>query len=626
METLNIQQAIELIEDTIINDRKHEHYKRVVEVAKIARQVMTGRDHDDILKRYKSRETEDMIKQRVRLYESPTQGIMSPISSMFDKLRFLKNDTKKNWTDPGGRKSLLLRNAEKEPWQDQDLQDYLFDVLQYYTFHDPNAVLYIAQNRVLNQTEGRVDDVKIYPLEITSDQAINYKITRGRLDWLIYEIKREEVTAKGYKYKVSDYYFTGPGIELVYLEYIEQLPADKIPIVEPINFKDLAKGKGSKPRKFVVLEYPNTGTVETPAFIMGTYLDAVTNNSTYVTCYWNAMPLVFESIRDKSFQDCQIPEHYYPRQFHLAPKCNHVDEEHGPCLDGYTGNVKCKACGGKAHNLHISEQDRVILALPESGIDLPDLSKLIYWHLPPEWMPKWMDERLTELRRRVFFEVFNSEPLEKPIGTTATEVNVNYENVQQRIAPYAQMFSDCYRKYMRVAAQYVEAWNPDFEIMHSFPADLKLESIKELMDMLERAKTTGASYPTIQALQDKIMAKSRADDPDGVRLYQAFQYHVPWKDKSESQVVGIINRRDPSDFEAFLWENQDQVFNRVQEQAPLFADFPKIAQKQLVQRIVGEMQLEVTYTQGPDDPFGERITDQSPEGGDDEDEFQNGEE
>lgn len=583
------QQAIPIIEKTIAGER-HEHYKYTIEVADMCYQMMTGENQQSALRKFRSEETKDQIEQREKLFLSPTRGFLSPVKNVFEKIRFLDSEAVNRWSKLSDVKQRMLDNALKNTWENQRLIDYLYDVELFYNFYDPNAFI-VCEERRERDDENAVKDVQIYPLEVTSIQAVNYKIQQGKVIWFVAEFKDFEVLVSdpSKKKDISKFYMYAPGTAIAYIEYHETIPQGTQRLTE-IKV-------GSDVRKFSVQEFV-TGTVEAPVMRVGSYLDPKTRNETFIPPYWEAILDLEMGIRLKSMHDCNIVEHYFPREFHLAPVCEYYDENLSlKCDNGHIGDHTCPSCKGTGKNIHISEQDVVMIGMPEEGTDLPDLSKLIYWHLPPEWLPKYADERLAMLEKSVYWLTFNTQLLDKPTGdATATGEHIDYESIQQKLTPYAKVISDNWRKYVRVSVQYLEAWTDDFVVEHSFPKDHKLQSAGELMKDYGDAKTRGLAYPILEAIEDQILSKKRVDDQMGVALYRAFRNHLPFKDKSESTAARIVSERDKSDFDRLLWENSDKVYRMIIEKhGGNFTAAKMEGQREMIQSILTEIEGKIKY-------------------------------
>lgn len=554
-----ISDGIKIIERTIQGER-HEFYEECVEMAESCFSYMTGDDQDDVLELVRTRETVDQMKKRKDLFFSPTRAMLSPIENIYNKISLLSSEVVKGWTPISQNKQDLLSFNVSNTWENQDLESYLLDISKFYNFYDPNAFVLIEKQLEFDADKA-VKSIRIYPVEFVSEQVVNYEIEFGRVKWAVFEVIKKEKQESGNSVDISYFYFYSAGIAVTYFEFDE---------VKPVNAQYYVDVEiGNKIRKFAVNEYPKTGSVECPVIRLGCYCDPETKNLTFVPPYWTAFLKLDESIRDKSFADVNIAEHYYPQKYALAPPCDYHDQVAGVrCTNGYIHYNQeskiCPNCNGSGYNLHVSEQDQITIALPEDGINLPDLSKMLYWHLPPEWLPRYADERLAAAANDVFYLTFNTQLALKPAQTnTATGEMIDYESIQQKLAPYAKAISDNWVKYVRVATQYLEAYTADFRAYHQFPKDHKLQSLPELMASYQNAKQAGLAYPILQAIEDKILSKQMVDNRKAVDMYRAFRKFVPFKDKSDSVVARILANRNELDFERLLWENSDQIFRIV---------------------------------------------------------------
>lgn len=586
IKVMDKNQAQLLIEETIRGAR-HQFYDYTVKLATECHSYMTGTKQEKLLRRFKSRETDAQMIQRENLFLSPTRGAISPISNIYRKIRFLDPDAVKKRPTLGGAKEDALAMFMNNAWENQTIEDYIYDISEFYNFYDPNAMVIIQERRERND-DGDVENITIYPIEATSEQVVNYDLEQGKIKWLVVEFKSfEKLKSMNREKQISKFYIYAPGVEMWYIEYHETIPP----------FNRLVEIKvGSKMRKFAVSEFQTT-TIETPAFRIGCYLDPETQNSTFSPPYWEAIMKLDELVRDKSMQDVNIVGHYYPREYVFSPSCDYVDKVTNlKCVDGFIGENTCPCCKGKAYDLHISEQDRVILALPLGAMEIPDLSKLIYWHMPPDWLAKYMDERLTVTEKAIFWLTFNTELLDKPTGETPTATGeiIDYEAIQQKLTPYAKIISDNWRKSIRVAIQYLEAWEKGLPVEHSFPKDHKLQTVDQLIAYYAKAKTAGLPYFILRSIEDKIISKEQVDNPQLANLYKAFRNHLPFKDKDPSSIIRILQDRAPDDFDRVVWENSDKIYQLLIVRQENFAEMKYDAQRAVIEEIIEEVKKGIT--------------------------------
>ena len=79
------------LENTIRFGFRHKHYKRTIEVKKLAEKIMTGHNQDDLITQFRERETEEQKKQRVKLTKTLTRFVANQIVSYYRKVRRTDN-------------------------------------------------------------------------------------------------------------------------------------------------------------------------------------------------------------------------------------------------------------------------------------------------------------------------------------------------------------------------------------------------------------------------------------------------------------------------------------------------------------------------------------------------------
>lgn len=550
---MDVQTALDLLTFVIEEDHYHEHYDRTVQVADWAFKINTGYDQKDLVTRYKSRESEDEKAQRVRLYNPLTPLAANQIKALFRKLR-RTDGVKMSMTHPSADQLQTIKAALGVYYADQHLKEWLFDRLEFLTFFDPNAFLVTEQE--IQVDEAGTVTVQPYPVEFYSHQVREYHVENGRLEYVITEQTRQE-KINGKDVTLSDFYLYAAGVSAKYKEIGEDDAFE-----EGDNTQGVVITVKGKSRYFQTTWWVNE-LEECPGIRAGAYMDPSTQGATYITPLHLAEWVFADLVRNKSYLDLTVTLHTFLQKYAYGPDCEHVDPvSNERCLGGWIGgdeNRICGKCHGTGVDLHTTEQETVILKLPQQKENFIPLQDLTFYVQLPEWMPKWMSEQLEVIIKRCFVSVFTTEVYDQAtVAQTATEKLLNWEMVYDTLQAYGELYSRQYMKHSRLVAQYLGLF-ADFIVTHAFPPDHRMESAGEIIGMYERANAASMSFPVLDIIQKNLLGKLYRNNTEEVDRITAFRNFMPFRDKSPEVLTFILSSRDERDFDRVLFENFSKI-------------------------------------------------------------------
>lgn len=614
------QQAKTILLDTVQNTRRHAHYKRTVEVAKYARQIHLGDTQQDLIVQYRTGETEAQKKQRVRLYNSLTPFVVSEIRKQLIKYQRTEHIRKEVSHTNTSNLDRIFQLSDRF-FADETLEEHLFDRVLDLHLLDPNAFL-ICERKDEVSERGEVRTERVYPFEITSEQAVNYCFEFGELKWLIaaiplkIEVERsdkityQEATAPSKKNQetkeeklLHDYYMYSAGLVLKLTEYVDgkSIPQD--------NELEVLKILQDKKEHVYTYQYFTNGTTEIPAVQMGVIKDPATYGQTYITPIHQVKELFDDLIQLKSQEDVTRAIHVFAKLFQYAPECRFETPEGKVCSGGYLDsdvNQKCPKCKGTGVKAHKSEQEAILLALPEDFENFFPLDKLAHYLTPPQHVPDYLDKKIDKLIGRISVGLFGSDVFERPkVVNTATEVIQEAEEINDVLAQIGKTYSRAFKKCMRVISQYLEV-SEGFSVVHQFPNDFKTRSLSMLLNAYQVAKSSNSPYEILAGLGMDIMGKIYTNDPVKVKETQAWEEYKPFKSLMPEMVAMVLTERDPLDFDRVLYENFDRVKRLVKGYGrgllPFFA-VSEQKQKQWIEQAVEEVRQSIQYRSAAVSPF-----------------------
>lgn len=557
---MNIEQALERTMRWILTEQRFAEYKRTQQVAAYAYAIQTGEKQEKYVTHFRARETEAEKRQRLELTNSYTPFAANQIINYFKKIRRTDGVTRRIAYPNDEQAERDLNQRVAMFYDDESLEQYLHDVVEHFTFYDPNAWLLFERQNIVDG-ENRLVDVVTYPVEIPSHQIVDFSMERARLEFLMFEqTEFAGMDEHGQPRSVRSVYLYGAGYVLHTIESGSTRDDARIddgyqPLV--VAMRD---GTESKWLQRVV----NNGTTETPAIRLSAFLDGQTKLRTGVTPLEPAKQLFDDLIRDKSFHDLTVTLHTFPQKYVYAERCMYHDAEGVECDHGWIGNNKCPSCGGTGYDTHATEQESVVLSMPDDPSQMFDLNRLATYISLPEWLPQWQREQLLDTVKKIGLAVFNTEVYTlSQVAQTATEKLLQYENIYDALTPYANLISRAWRLGVRVHGMYLEMAMDELDVAHQFPVDFRMQSLDELLAQYATARNANASQWVLDTIENNILAKQHRDDPTFVATVHAFRRWLPFTDKTESQIAAIISNRAVTDPDRVLWENSARIFNEI---------------------------------------------------------------
>lgn len=573
------EQLLKRFERIVTNGISHPDYERTVQIAKWCRQIVTGDDQDNILIKYKRRETETQQEQRIHITNSKTQLAAAKVTKLFNEVHRSDNvvdeirykDTDKN------ADLAILKETLDEFYQTKSLKNYLNKRYHHYNFHDPNAFLVIEF-----ENENPVEQYPfVYPLEISSEEAFNFEYVNGVLQYLVirqpieYEQDNERGTKTGFRWTL---YATGISYVLQHVPESVQYEIPNGYVERRIKVKNV-----TEPQLFLFAKFI-TKTARCPAMRFGYYEDPTTNNRTLVSGLYPAEKVFTDLIWSKSEYDLTKALHGFYQKFIYVQRCT-------TCAGvgtvwNTTAQETCSTCKGKGKLSHTTVQDVVEIVVPDDWKDIVPLSNLVHFAEIPSYLVERQKTDVDESVRDVFSAIFNENIFDRAqVAETATANKLNWRSVYNALIPYADHYSDMYIFATELVADILDK-GKDLVVSHSISTDFKLESVDELIDQRLRAVSATVPNEIIRTIDLNILSKQHRDDPDFVSRHKARQLFEPLRGKSKEEKIMIITMLDDDDPMKVLYIKFDDIFDLIFDEFKEFADMPWQKQRQIVDEAV----------------------------------------
>lgn len=601
---MDVNKAYDELVELIKSGTKHEFHDECKVISDWGNMVLSTDSEDqkkEVLS-YRIRETKEQKEQRLNLTNSITSVIANPIYNYFSEIKRVDGiHFEINHSDNKLQKE--IEDKFEKYYANESLYDYLFDTILYYNKYDPNAwIIFERRNKL--RTDGTIEDIELYPFEVLNQQAVDYSYKNGILESLTVcvSIKAKKTEGSG-DVELLNYYKYIAGTTIHFAEQNNEAADNEVyEGYELLKFKN-----DSKEKSFWVKSF-ETNTTEVPAIRVGAYFSGKHKRKICETPIHPAKPVFSDLIRDKSHLDVTKVLHAIPRLFEYVKPCTHQSDEGVNCKSGYYGGIReeksmCEGCQGVGYQLHTSEQDAIRLVWPKDANDVIDLQKLSHYEIMDLEVPKFLREEVQKAQQLAHLAVFNQEAFDKTATIkTATEINVNYSKIYNKLNPFANKIIEARELAVRVAFQYFDK-GEDLMVNMAYPLDYKLKTTEELILDYQSATTAGMPYEAVSTILHDFMDKKYSNKPDVVKQMKAFEKFKPFKDKTTSEIQVILQSRAKDDYHRVLWENFDLIkqgiINDTDPKEVKFAEFKSTAQGELIKKEVEKMAQEIKAPSNP---------------------------
>lgn len=584
-----IDDLLKRLGEIIRRDEKHADYKRVNDLSKLYKQLVTGEGMAELLFQFTPRESDELFKQRCRITQHVTKTVSQNVMDIFYKVP-RSNSVQRciAYDNNDVEKTKELNSKLNEFWGDSSLDDYMNTRWFELNFIDPNAFV-VTEWQQVDTTKSRYMP---YPFEVDSHMAIQYEYFNNDLMYLVSEQENnylvwDKKQKKDIEYKTETYTMYGMNatVKFTQLEKEEssRIHRDNKATISALwirgefffKVEDITYffADNNKEEIYLVQTFThNLGYV--PAKRVGFKRDLYTNGRTFVSPLDKATPILMKMVKANSELDLTMALHAFPQKIQYASKCKGHDCRDGMCTDG---NI-CQRCNGSGYEIITSAQDAITLAMPKSKDDAFDLSNIIRYEYPPVDLVKFQKEYIDSLTVYVKEAVFNTELFsKKEVSETATGKNISLQNVYDSLYPVAIAYSKMWNFGVTTVADIVELSEGLIAFYH-FSKDFKLKSLTDLYLDLKMVGDARASEFVKSAIETDIASIIYSEDERGLKKYNVKQSFFPFSGKTPEQITLLMGTNNITMFTKCFYSNFGQVFDTIEmEQAALGLDFYDMA-------------------------------------------------
>lgn len=604
------------IVDNITNRKRHKNYERVVELAKLYKQLATGDGLEELIQQFNRREDDTQHKQRVALTTLVTKCIVNKITTPERKISStrpltkeyyytLEKDTENSVSD----KKKRLEAAVKDFYNGKGVDKYVNDVFFTANDLDPNSFILF----LFNNYDNRIEQPVIYGYPIPSVNALDFEYINNELDWLIFraDVKYKENGIE----KNGDYFSIIAQDEQITFTQID--PASVSGLLENVLKSasgDVLPSQAEDTEDYYYRIKGNTYLVRfaspkcgfTPAIRMGVVRDPVTNGETYLNNWDVAVPYLKKSVKTCSELDLTESLHAFPQAFEYQPRCNGSIESGSviPCSGGIRPDGKmCSSCNGTGYQQHKSSQDKITLGLPRNPADIFDLEKLKAYISPPIDIFDKLVERLKAHEEGAISSVYNSNRFVKQsFSNTATDALIDYQSVYDAIQPMMELYSDFWTFIIKTIASYNDVSN-NLVVSLRFGHRLGIESEIDMINKIQAAKNAQVSSYVIEQMNNDLLYVVYADYPDVLKKVEVKQRFFPFEGKSPNEIAMLISSGNVMRSDVILYSNFKRIFDTIENEVRGFYDMSFKMQADIVSAKVTEIEKQLTPL--PEIPFND---------------------
>lgn len=571
-------EALSVLVDTITFEKKHQDYDRVVELAVLYNQLITGKDVKDLLSMFVRRESPIMFEQRKALTIAITPSVAHRVMQTWYKVpRVEPVINKLDYEGEGAEeKKQELQAIINTYYGEESVDSYLGRRIPDLNGTDPNSFILT----LFDNFDSKVEKARPYPKEVSSSEVINFEYKNNELLWLItcfphaYLKKSQPDNAPGLEKKQSEYL---PGKEYFIYNFndeirFRQVDSDLYPEVKIQILTDVIDADNSgqyyridKSRLFRVDFFePKAGMV--PAFRVGVKKDLTTRGRTCVNLFHAALPYFMKTIKTVSEMDLTMALHAFLQKLNYVPRCKGTQQQ--PCNGGMLpdGKTKCSICNGTGKIVISSTQDDIELTIPKDLEQIIDLSKLIHYVDLPIDTPKFQDEYIDKLEAKVIKTLYGSDlHVKDSVAVTATSKNIDMQAVYDALWPLAVGYAEQRKKTIQLLASFTDLAAGLIQ-EYKFAKDFKFKDLETMLNELKQAADSSAPAFIKQEIVRDISHIIYADRPDELRKLEVLQRFDPFEGKTETEIQYIISNNLASEFTKVLYAEFKTIFQELEDE------------------------------------------------------------
>ncbi len=559
----------DIIRDAIDKSKTHQDYEHVRLLKDAYTPMVTGKGTDKWLSLF-LREDMKVFQQRLNITVQKVSAVLNNVLARINKIDRIQNVIKSIQNFGSNKKiAVALKDYVDNYYSEQGLEKYLHLFMIRNSICDPNAFIATAFTK-----EG--SKIMPYCTYYDCEEVINFKYDRfSQLEWLLVKYTVTGVNQQGEEIDYQEYKLFAGDIIIRYTQVGPVPENDEMKKTVRVDYKE-SDGKmwTSKDKNRYWTEVYHAQATSTQAFRVGHLPDIETKYRTCVSLIEGAMPYLISAVRLGSNLDLSIFFNVFPQLIGYGERCEGPDIE-TPCIKGKLENGDtCPSCHGRGKKFITQPDESIMLEFPDNPEDLFDVSKIFHYNKPDIESIEWLDKHIQWLQNQVYVTVYNTELIPQSnlttIGetVTATEVSVKREDINDTVLPLAQHYGWAIVRTTKQMAEYL--FKKDdirrLSVIHSYPRDLKMSTLSELLSDLQNATGSNAPPFIVQQIIDDIALKMLDGNEIGKKRYNYKKKYIPFLGMSVQYVLDGYNNGGISTYDYISFLGQDIIFDELEEE------------------------------------------------------------
>lgn len=530
--------------------KEGKHQKEARKKAEFWSKIVSGKNQDDLVLEFRPKETSEQKKVRLKAYNPATPYLVEKIKTIYAEADRSNKvvDKIEIKDDENGAKLEKFNDFASCYFQMYSPREYIN-----MNFLDKVAVDQNAYEVIEYEVDADGVINAIYPVHYPSEQVVEDNYFNGWLQYVVFKKEVEVEMNRGGKEKTDKFILYAPDYKIKAIKVLE----DQKETYEVYNsqFKRgyfiEAQFNNDKPVR-VFVEYFETRSKRVPAIKIG-FTKCPLNPELYESILRPAKSIFRDNIQKKANFDTILKAHGIYRTFARVPRCTYRSKETGvTCNNGYlVDGQKCPACQGTGKTkVHNTDLDLITFPLdndvdPKERINLQDM---VYTEKVDTTLMDLYERQVDKSEKQASLAIFNTNIFDRKelLAGTATEIRAQFKNVNNKLFKYEEAKSRIVRFICKQIAIYAEI-DEGFDIKTMVPSDFELETLEDLLEILQKSKDSGAPQHLINDLNTKIFKLQHEDEPQIVREIQAFEIFKPFHDLPESERVSIVTLLEEND-------------------------------------------------------------------------------
>lgn len=569
------EQAKALLIMYIKRDAPHGRYNDNRKLAKLWRAIQSGEGQEDLVTSYKPRESDAQKKQRIEISHTPTPEAYHRITAPMARLDNPDGLIRDIVTPSENMQALMERinrfNGEK------GMDQFVYETFKHANTTDPNSFLVVTLTGTRGPNGEWTEKPFPQPEIIPCEQVYNFGVSNGEYTYLI-RLQRDTVISNGREVERKTY-------TMYYYDRVMVAVSGTTGVGEIVEVEMPDKTM----QAFSIEDY-YLGCKEVPFVPLG----FVTDHHGGYDVVLKPVETGFRRLINRSSElELSIALHAFLQKFQFARQCRHQEQKHGICQNGVmsVSRSTCSKCNGTGKIIATSVQDVMLFDLPETKDEYFPLAEMVHWPTMPfeivDFLKKEIPDILAAMEQTMWGVNIATPPSGDTVAVTATEIVGRYETVYKRLSDMGAHIERIWAKCLRLTAKYAEL-DKGLIYRYEYPASFQMETLPELLAMLKEAKSAGAPFDVISAIEVQILKKQGQVDNSAITWYKAATKFRPFKSKTSAEIAGIMATLPETSAYRVLHTYFDEIFEQIRESNPLFPQMSFEEQDKIIKAKVAE--------------------------------------